>query len=451
MAEGNYKGHHCELCYENAMENTRRARAKAAQAQVEARRYQEFLDEQARGAREAKERKRIAELSPPPPPPAPPPKPRSPLLKGCVFAKPCALPDGVIDYNNDRGYVPLDLLKDYGAYAVLAGSSAAAGTGTALQWIGGSGSASALAGRLGGTLSALAPPNVKILIGVLMPNTISGDSAFYTAEQYAQLTDGNTRVRLNIKQLPDGAVDLYGFYTGTKPEWQRVPVIAAEPQGDQLVADMGDGIKITWTPATDPSSVMGIPALEGATLKPAAWVFPPTDNAAKILINPVYPPDYQDAIIWFPSQPQIAPIYLSLNVRHVSGVVTGVGEDVSGIWLAGAGTGLGSPIPTRIADKLRGREFSNFDKFREAFWEEVASDSTLAGQFIPGNVERMQNGLAPKARKIDRAGERTSFELHHVDHIANGGALYDVDNLRVNTPKNHVDLHRESSHEKKLR
>lgn len=120
-------------------------------------------------------------------------------------------------------------------------------------------------------------------------------------------------MRLNVKQVPGDAVDLYGFYTGTKPEWQRVPVIAAEPQGDQLVADMGDGIKITWTPAEDPSSVMGIPALEGVTLKPAAWVFPPTDNAAKILVNPIYPPDYQDAIIWFPSQPQIAPIYLSLG------------------------------------------------------------------------------------------------------------------------------------------
>ena len=231
---------------------------------------------------------------------------------GCVFAKSCSLPDGVINYSNPGGYVPLDPLKGYGAYAVLGTGGAATASGTALQWIGGSSSASALASRLGGTLSAMAPPNVKVILGVLMPNTTSADSAFYTAEQYAQLTEGNTRVRLTIKQLPDGAVDLYGFYTGTKPDWQRVPVIAAEPQGDQLVADMGDGIKITWTPAVDPSSVMGSPALEGVTLKPAAWVFPPTDNAAKILVNPVYPPDYQDAIIWFPSQPQIAPIYLSL-------------------------------------------------------------------------------------------------------------------------------------------
>lgn len=291
MTTGSYEGHHCKVCYENAIS-------------VQARRDKQLRIEE--------QRKPPAPVPPreiPPPPKQEPP----PAIKGCVFAKPCTLPNGEINHNNPGGYVPLALLKDYGAYAVLGGRSAAAGTRTALQWIGGSASASTLASRLGGTLAAMVPPNVKVLLGVLMPNTTSADSAFYTAEQYAQLTDGNTRVRLHIKQLPDGSVDFYGFYTGSKPEWQRVPVIAAEPQGDQLVADMGGGIKITWSPATDPSSVMGIPALEGVTLKPAAWVFPPTEQAAKILVNPAYPPDYQDAIIWFPTQPQIAPIYLSLG------------------------------------------------------------------------------------------------------------------------------------------
>lgn len=98
-----------------------------------------------------------------------------------MFAKPCVLPDGVINYNNPGGYVPLDLLKDYGAYAVLGTGSAIAATGTALQWVGGTASASALVSRLGGALSAITPPNVKVLIGVLMPNTTSADSVFYTA------------------------------------------------------------------------------------------------------------------------------------------------------------------------------------------------------------------------------------------------------------------------------
>ncbi|WP_367834585.1 hypothetical protein [Pseudomonas lundensis] len=39
-------------------------------------------------------------------------------------------------------------------------------------------------------------------------------------------------------------------------------------------------------------------------------------------------------------------------------------------------------------------------------------------------------------------GGRKVHELHHIDRIADGGAVYDVDNLRANTPKNHIDLHR---------
>ena len=230
--------------------------------------------------------------------------------KGYVFAKSCALPDGVTDHS---GFVPVESLKQYGSYAVLGTGGAVSAVGTALEWIGGSGSAMELAKRLGGSLSTLAPPNVKIMIGMVLPNTTSPDSAFYSSAQYAELTQGNTRARVTLKQLPDGSVDLYGFYTGGKTDWQNVPVIEAKPRGDQLVADMGDGIEIIWTPAADPNAVLGIPALEGVTLKPAVWVYPPGPKTEQILINPAYPPDYQDAIIWFPSQPQIAPIYLSLS------------------------------------------------------------------------------------------------------------------------------------------
>ena len=155
--------------------------------------------------------------------------------KGYVFAKSCALPEGVTDHS---GFVPVESLKQYGSYAVLGTGRAVSAAGTALEWIGGSGSAMELAKRLGGSLSALAPPNVKIIIGMVLPNTTSPDSAFYTSEQYAQLSEGNTRVRVNIKHLPDGSVSVYGFYTGPKREWQRVPVIAAQARGEHLVADM---------------------------------------------------------------------------------------------------------------------------------------------------------------------------------------------------------------------
>jgi len=48
-------------------------------------------------------------------------------------------------------------------------------------------------------------------------------------------------------------------------------------------------------------------------LKPGTWVYPPTEQADKILVNPEHPPDYQDAIIWFPNT-GIQPIYISLSV-----------------------------------------------------------------------------------------------------------------------------------------
>jgi len=148
---------------------------------------------------------------------------------------------------------------------------------------------------------------------LLLPDDTSADSAFYTSEQYAQLSQGNTRVRVNVKHLPDSSVSVYGFYTGTKSEWQKVPVIEAKARGDQLVADIGNGVEVIWTPAADPKAVLGIPALEGVSLKPGVWVFPPTEQADKILVNPVPPPDYQDAIIWFPNT-GIQPIYISLSV-----------------------------------------------------------------------------------------------------------------------------------------
>lgn len=159
-------------------------------------------------------------------------------------------------------------------------------------------------------------------------------------------------------------------------------------------------------------------------------------------MNPEHPPEYQDAIIWFPADAGLEPIYIVLNARFEPGGVTGVGEDVSGIWLAGAGTGLGAPIPTRIADQLRGQTFRDFDAFRKAFWTAVGNDPELCSQFIPDNIERMRNGNAPKARYRDTAGGKSSFELHHVDWISKGGDVYNVDNLRVNTPKNHIEIHR---------
>ncbi|MHA6575430.1 hypothetical protein [Pseudomonas yamanorum] len=65
---------------------------------------------------------------------------------------------------------------------------------TVLEWIGGSGSATTLASRLGGTLAAILPANLSIIVAALMPNTTSPDSAFYSSAQYAELTYASGQV-----------------------------------------------------------------------------------------------------------------------------------------------------------------------------------------------------------------------------------------------------------------
>ncbi|CNI05481.1 colicin/pyocin immunity family protein [Yersinia kristensenii] len=152
--------------------------------------------------------------------------------------------------------------------------------------------------------------------------------------------------------------------------------------------------------------------------------------------------DFHDYIIWFPADSGLEPVYVYFKTpRDEPGVVTGHGQRVSGVWLAGAGKDLGVPIPAQIADKLRGKRFSNFDRFREAFWQEVGNDPELAGQFNPNNISLMKKGFSPHPISSEKVGGRDTFELHHVNRVKDGGAVYDVDNLRVVTPKRHIEIH----------
>lgn len=130
------------------------------------------------------------------------------------------------------------------------------------------------------------------------------------------------------------------------------------------------------------------------------------------------------------------------NKRNQPGKATGKGKKVSDKWLDDAGKENGVPIPDRIADKLRDQKFNNFDEFRRKLWEEVSKDPELSKNFIQSNRIRMRNGLAPRARYKDSVGGRRSFELHHDKPISQGGEVYDIDNIRVATPKRHIDIHK---------
>ena len=383
--------------------------------------------------------------------------------RGCVFAKSCTLPDGTINSISPGGAIPTDPVSQYGEFALLGGRETDAQGNIPLKKISGTLPASLGTLLLGGVATATASGvscgglcaadavasgattgvAAGALVGVvalLWPSSL-GDSSLYTEEQLQSLKEGRTRVRLTVEQQADGTLKGYGYNTQKRRDWEMIPVVQFVAQGSQQVADFGDGVTLIWTPATDPSSTLGTPALEGTPQAPQIWIYPPTEQADNIIVSPIYPDAYKDFILVFPADSGVQPLYIVMNVRKPPGTVTGQGEDVAGIWLIGASSGVGVPIPSDVADALRGREFKSFDTFRAALWKAV-SGSTASDQFVKQSVGRMRTGRAPRVRKADRVGGRLSYELHHIAKVSEGGGVYDVDNLRVNTPRNHIDLHR---------
>ncbi|WP_425102672.1 HNH endonuclease signature motif containing protein [Burkholderia ambifaria] len=56
------------------------------------------------------------------------------------------------------------------------------------------------------------------------------------------------------------------------------------------------------------------------------------------------------------------------------------------------------------------------------------------------NVSRMKNGMAPKASITQGMGKNTSYVLHHIEPIQHDGGVYDMDNLRIVTPRYHAEV-----------
>ncbi|MEX3776547.1 colicin E3/pyocin S6 family cytotoxin [Pseudomonas sp. MYb118] len=288
-------GHHVTYRLMNATELAEReARQKAYDAMLA--RQQAFEDSRAVVASEAKA-----------------------VRNGCVFAKSCKLPDAIIDYSNPSGMVPTDSLKDYGEVAWL-GASEVNNAGLAeLNRIGG---AALAIGRLAlwtpavaaptGVLSVAGSTALVALVAVFWSPSL-GDSALYSEEQLRSLKQARTRVRLHVEQQADGTLKGYGFYTGTKRDWEMVDVVQLALRDSQYVADLGEGIELIWTPAVDGSDILGIPKLEAAPQAPHIWVYPPTKQAEAIIVDPVYPPDYQDFILVFPVGSGVKPLYVVIS------------------------------------------------------------------------------------------------------------------------------------------
>ena len=254
--------------------------------------------------------------------------PQTPKV-GCVFAKSCNLPDAIIDYHDPTGYVPLDQLKDYGEYTLLGAREADAAGRFPLQKVSDTAIPAGLGAlALGGTAiaentGAIAAAGASTvgaaflagLVALVWPSSL-GDSALYSEEQLRSMTRARTRVRLHIEQRDDGTLKGYAFYTGKHLDWEMVDVVQFQVSGTQYIAHLGDGIELIWTPAADTADTLGIPALEAAPSIPHIWVYPPTEKAAAIIVDPIYPPEYKDFILVFPADSGVRPLYIVVSWKY---------------------------------------------------------------------------------------------------------------------------------------
>lgn len=281
------------------------------------------------------------------------------------------------------------------------------------------------------------------LVGMMPGKLNEGEQDFIDRMRLAQMREAPTRVRYTWENDINGNPVPRGYHTPPGKDMVRVRKMEWDRRYEAytFTTEEESPVIIIWTPDNSGVNTPSNTGNQAPPKLPGTILVNPLPDGTKISSTTTPAPDeknFADYILILPVS-DIPPIYI--YIRNNPGQVTGKGQKVTGTWLADVNQGNGSPIPSQIADKLRGRTFSNFDRFREAFWEEVSNDPELRSQFNTSNRDAMEKGYSPFVRKVDRAGLRDKFELHHIQPISKGGAVYDVDNLGVTTPKKHIEIH----------
>ncbi|QHG66819.2 S-type pyocin domain-containing protein [Pseudomonas putida] len=252
-------------------------------------------------------------------------------------------------------------------------------------------------------------------------------------------------VRMGDKREQIGPTELFAVRTDGDVISSAVPVLAAEfnAQNGQYIVTTDDlpPRTLIWTPAVEQSdSSTTLPA----TPPRATAMVGPTLEPLEGRID-AYPdlPDvgFDDYVIIFPADSGLPPLYVMFkSPRNMPGVVSGKGQLIQGEFLYD-GNREGAPIPAQIASKLRGKKYSSFGAFRRRLWQLIGRSPIFEKQFQLGDLLIMRRGLALLADPDERVGGRIKYEIHHVKRIADGGGVYDVDNMRIMSPKFHAEIH----------
>jgi LysM domain len=127
------------------------------------------------------------------------------------------------------------------------------------------------------------------------------------------------------------------------------------------------------------------------------------------------------------------------DMRRVPGRVFASGKLVKAGkgWLSSGS----AAIPKQVLDKLKGQRLNSGSDLTRAIWKAVADTPELAKDLTKGDIWRIRNNLSPRALKEDWYGKQRALVVHHNNEIQHGGAVYDLSNLTIVTPKAHNRLH----------
>ena len=286
-------------------------------------------------------------------------------------------------------------------------------------------------------------PVAGLLVGMMPGRLNDGEQDFIDRMRLAQMREAPSRVRYTWENDSRGNPVPHGWHTPPGRDNVRVRKMEydSSAQAYTFTTEEEPRITIVWTPDhTDEKGPWNTGNQTRPVLPNPVIVDPLPDNTG---ITATTSPateekSFADYILILPF-PDLPPIYIYL--RHNPGQVTGKGQKVSGIWLSVANVGSGSPVPSQIADRLRGLTFANFDQFRKAFWLEVSKDPELSKQFRGSNQVHIRKGNSPFIRDAERAGGRERYEIHHIVPISQGGDVFNVDNMGITTPKRHIEIH----------
>ena len=107
--------------------------------------------------------------------------------------------------------------------------------------------------------------------------------------------------------------------------------------------------------------------------------------------------------------------------------------------------GVPTPIPLQVARQLEGQSFKTFPDLQSAIWRTIGNDAELSASFGAQSLTQTAKGNAPfvpAAFQTSASDVGMRFHLHHEELIANGGAVYDLSNLRIVSPKIHNEIHK---------